>query len=142
MTVVIDASVGLKWLPLFGKEQLVDQAKALLDRKISGEISLIVPDLFWLEISSTLCKMVRRNKCTVDESLRSLEEMQQLPLQTLPSTELINFAQQLAIQYGRSVYDGLYIALARTTRSQLITADEKLADAVGTYLPVKWLGAV
>ncbi|MBV9885860.1 MAG: type II toxin-antitoxin system VapC family toxin [Acidobacteria bacterium] len=140
--VVVDASVGLKWLTLFAKEQLVDRAKALLDRKTAGEISLIVPDLFWLEISSALCKMVRRNKCTVEESLRSLEEMQQLPLQTLPSIELIYFAQQVAIQYGRSVYDSLYLALARTSRSQLITADERLANAVATYLPVKWLGAI
>lgn len=140
--VVVDASVGLKWLTLFAKEQFVDRAKALLDRKAAGEISLIVPDLFWLEISSALCKMVRRNKCTVEESLRSLEEMQQLPLQTLPSIELIYFAQQVAIQYGRSVYDSLYLALARTSRSQLITADERLANAVATYLPVKWLGAI
>lgn len=137
---VVDASVGLKWLSLFAGEQLVDRAKTLLDRKTDGKISLTVPDLFWLEISSALCKMVRRHKCTPEEANQSLEVLQRLPLQTVPSTELVNLAQELAIQYGRSVYDSLYVALAKTTRSELVTADEKLANAVAAYLPVKWLG--
>ena len=143
MTVVIvDASVGLKWLGLFAQEQLVDRAKALLDRKTAGQITLMVPDLFWLEISSALCKAVRRNKCTPEEASQSLEEMQRLPVQTVPSTNLVNSAQEIAIQYGRSIYDSLYVALARTTRSELVTADEKLANAIAAYLPVKWLGAI
>jgi predicted nucleic acid-binding protein len=140
--VVVDASVGLKWLELFAAEQLIERAKALLDRKAGGEISLIVPDLFWLEIGSALCKMVRRHKCTAEEANQALAELQQLPLQTLPSTDLVNSAQQIAIQYGRSIYDSLYVALARTIRSELVTADEKLANAVAAYLPVKWLGAI
>ena len=140
--VVVDASVGLKWLAIFSQEQLVDRAKALLDRKTSGQINLVVPDLFWLEICSALCKAVRRHKCTPKEAFESLEKLQHLPLQTVPSTELVNFAQEIAIQYGRSIYDSLYVALARTIRSELVTADEKLANAVAAHLPVKWLGAI
>lgn len=40
----------------------------------------------------------------------------------------------------RSVYDSLDVALAVRMKSQLITADEGLANALAAYLPVKWLG--
>ncbi len=139
--VVVDASVGVKWLVLFAREEFADRAKALLDRRTAGEITVLVPDLFWLEISSALCKATRRNKCTSTEANQALGEMQQLPLQTVSSTKLVNSAQEIAIQYGRSVYDSVYVALARETRSELVTADEKLANAVALHLPVRWLGA-
>jgi predicted nucleic acid-binding protein len=40
------------------------------------------------------------------------------------------------------VYDALYVALAMTSKSQLITADEPLANALAAHLPVKWLGSL
>ena len=140
--VVVDASVGVKWLGIFANEEFADRAKAFLERRTAGEISMLVPDLFWLEISNALCKVTRRNKCTSVEAGEALEEMQLLPLQTVSSTNLVRAAQEIAMRYGRSVYDSVYIALARETRSELVTADEKLANAVAAHLPVKWLGAI
>lgn len=140
--VIVDASVGVKWLDLFAQEELADRAKALLDRRTAGEILVLVPDLFWLEISSALCKAMRRNKCTSREADQALGEIQRLPLHTVSSTKLVNSAQQIAIQYGRSIYDCVYVALARDARSELITADEKLANAVAAHLPVTWLGTI
>jgi predicted nucleic acid-binding protein len=137
---VVDASVGVKWLPLFAKEGLVDHARELLKRGAS-EFDMIVPDLFWLEIGGALCKAVRRNDCQPSEAHEALLDMQKLPLQTLSSTKLVNSAQRIAIQYGRSIYDSVYVALARETGSEFVTADEKLANAVAAHLPVKWLGA-
>jgi predicted nucleic acid-binding protein len=40
------------------------------------------------------------------------------------------------------VYDSLYVALATLTNSQLITADERLANSLAARFPVKWLGAM
>jgi predicted nucleic acid-binding protein len=34
------------------------------------------------------------------------------------------------------------VALARESSIELITADERLANALAAYLPVKWLGAM
>ncbi len=140
--IVVDASVAVKWLPLFAKETLVDRAKHLLRRLADDQISLLVPELFWLEISNALCKAVRRKDCSPTEAHQALVEIQLVSLKTLPSIDLVNTAQEIAIQYGRSIYDSLYVALARSTGSDFVTADEKLANAVATYFPVKWLGAI
>jgi predicted nucleic acid-binding protein len=140
--IVVDASVAVKWLPLFATEDLVDRAKNLLRRLANDEISLIVPELFWLEISSALCKAVRRKDCNPSEAHQAFIEIQLVSLKTLPSVDLVSTAQEIAIRYGRSIYDSLYVALAGTTGSEFITADEKLANAVAAYLPVKWLGAI
>jgi predicted nucleic acid-binding protein len=51
-------------------------------------------------------------------------------------------ALRIAFAYDRAVYDCLYVALAIQSKSQLITADERLANALAAYLPVKWLGAL
>jgi predicted nucleic acid-binding protein len=142
ITVVVDASVGVKWLAIFEKEEFADRAKTVLNRRTAGELLLLVPDLFWLEVSNALCKATRRNKCSSTEADQALEEMQELPLQTLSSTELVNSAQEIAIRYGRSIYDSVYIAMAKETRSELVTADERLANAIARHLPVRWLGAI
>jgi predicted nucleic acid-binding protein len=36
----------------------------------------------------------------------------------------------------------LYIALAVQSGTDLVTADERLANAVAARLPVKWLGGI
>jgi predicted nucleic acid-binding protein len=61
---------------------------------------------------------------------------------TVPSLKLLENAFQIATAYGRTVYDCLYVALAVQTNAQLITADERLANALAARFPVKWLGAV
>lgn len=58
----------------------------------------------------------------------------------MPSEELLNKALAIAGEHNRSFYDGLYLALAVTEKIEMITADERLANAVSSYLPVKWLG--
>lgn len=140
--IVVDASVGVKWLPLFAKEPLVDRAKNLLRSLANDEVSLIIPELFWLEMSNAICKAARRRDCSPPEASQALIEVQLLDLKTIPTIDLVNSAQEIAIQYGRSIYDSLYIALAKATESEFVTADEKLANAVAAHLPVKWLGAM
>jgi predicted nucleic acid-binding protein len=42
----------------------------------------------------------------------------------------------------RTFYDSLYIAVAVQQQTHLVTADEKLANAMAAYLPVKWIGSL
>jgi len=53
----------------------------------------------------------------------------------------LNRAFQIATDHGRTVYDSLYVALAVQAKTHLITADERLANALAARFPVKWLGA-
>jgi predicted nucleic acid-binding protein len=47
----------------------------------------------------------------------------------------------IAFASNRAVYDSLNLALAVQRGVDLVTADERLANALVTRLPVKWLGA-
>ena len=62
-------------------------------------------------------------------------------LPTVSSSALLDVAFGIAIACDRTVYDSLYVALALTSKGPLVTADEKLAKALGAHFPVKWLGA-
>jgi predicted nucleic acid-binding protein len=59
----------------------------------------------------------------------------------VPSLTLIEKAFEIATACGRTVYDSLYVALAVHSKAPLVTADEKLANALAARFPVKWLGA-
>jgi predicted nucleic acid-binding protein len=139
---VVDASVAIKWLPPFQQEPLASEAEKLLDRWEQGAVELIAPDLIWSEIANAHGRAVRQNKCSGGDALASLAIMHEQELQTVPSETLIDLALRIALQHGRTAYDSLYVALAVTLKSDLVTADEKLVNALSGYFPVTWLGAV
>ena len=76
-----------------------------------------------------------------EDAAAALEFVRDLGIQTASSFDLVPAAVALAIRHGRTVYDSLYVALAMQSNSELITADERLANALAARLPVKWLGA-
>lgn len=137
---VIDASTAAKWS--LKDETLLEEAVALLNRYDRREIHLIVPDLFWAEFGSLLWKAVRRGRCTRADAGVNMAAVKDLNLSTVPSEGLIELAFAIATTFDRTVYDSIYVALAVELRAQLVTADEKLANALAAHFPVKWLGAV
>jgi predicted nucleic acid-binding protein len=139
---VVDASVAIKWLPPFQQEPLAPEAEILLDQWDQGTIDLIAPDLIWAEIANVHWRAVRHNKCSIGDAQASLAIMLQQNISTVPSKPFIDLALRIALLHGRSASACLYVALAVTLKTELITADEKLANALAGYLPVKWLGAI
>lgn len=139
---VLDASVAGKWcLPSEG-EPLIDEAHIILRRYAKGEVRFIVPDLFWAELANLLWKAVRQGRCGKSTAESALSSMQERKLPTISSIVLLDLAFAIATAFDRSVYDSLYVALAVHAKTQLITADERLARALSAHLPVKWLGAL
>jgi predicted nucleic acid-binding protein len=138
---VLDASVAAKWLVWAG-EPLEAEALALLKQRNDGQIDLVVPDLFWAEIGNVIWKAAHRGRCSLDQTADSIRALQGYQLATVPADELLLEALRIANQYGRSFYDSLYVALAVSLEATLITADERLANALAAQLPVKWLGAI
>lgn len=140
--IVVDASVAAKWcLPAKG-EPLTDEALELLRRYVKGEIRFVVPDLFWTELANFLWKAVRQGRCAKATAETALTSLQQRKLSTVSALGLLNLAFGIATAFDRTVYDSLYVALAVHAKAQLITADERLANALAAQLPVKWLGGV
>jgi predicted nucleic acid-binding protein len=138
--IVVDASVAVKWfLPEEG-ETLVSQAVALLDAYDDDQARFVVPDLFYVETASAIWKAVRAGRVSRAFGDQSLVLLMQREFPTVPTLKLLDRAFQIAADYGRTVYDSLYVALAVQTSAQLITADERLANALAARFPVKWLG--
>jgi predicted nucleic acid-binding protein len=125
-----------------GQEDLVLQAEELLASYRSEAVKFLVPDLFWLELANALWKAARKGKIEPARAERALSLVRDLEIPTISSFGLIPQTLQLAVKYGRTVYDSVYVSLAVQAKAELITADERLANALAAHLPVKWLGAM
>lgn len=140
--IVVDASVATKWFLPENGEALAEQALAWLDKYDNKEVRFVVPDLFYVEIASAIWKAVRVGRISRSFGDQALVLLIQREIVTVPSLELLDSAYQIATSHQRTVYDSLYVALAVQTKTQLITADERLANALAAHFPVKWLGAM
>jgi predicted nucleic acid-binding protein len=138
---VVDASVGAKWASPEIVEPLADRADQFLRAYVAGSINLLVPDLFWLEIGSFLWKAAKRGELSLRLAQHGLEAMLARQFPTVPSRTVLREAFKIAADYGRTIYDTTYVALAVESGSELITADERLVNALGSRFPVRWLGA-
>jgi predicted nucleic acid-binding protein len=141
-SVVVDASVAVKWCLPSVREELVAEAEELLESSRRDQVRFLVPDLFWVEVANALWKAVRRNEISPNNAAAAMSFLRDLDVATLPSIDTVPQALDLAISHGRTVYDSLYVALAVQSKSSLITADERLANALAARFPVKWLGAL
>jgi predicted nucleic acid-binding protein len=139
---VVDASVACKWILPSADEPYSKHALELLDRYALKEIQILVPDLFWAEIGNVLWKAVRTHRITIEDARIGLQKVTGCNFPTVPSFSLLTRAFEIASTFGRSFYDCLYVALAESSDAQLITADEKLVNALALQYPVKWLGAI
>ena len=140
--VVLDCSVAIKWAIPSAPEPLTDESLRLLRRYVNGEIKFIVPDVFWAEVGNVLWKGTRQKRWRQDEAESVAADMQARDFTTVPSLVLLPEALKIAFAHDCAVYDCLYVALAVQSKTELITADERLANALAARFPVKWLGAL
>ncbi len=139
---MLDASVAAKWaLPAEG-ERYREEALALQSAYLRGEVGLIVPDLFWIEYGSIFWKAVRTRRIDKESAKRAIAGIQESNIPSFPSGELLADAFALAIEFDRTIYDSIYVVLAIRTKVDMVTADERLVNALGARFPVRWLGAL
>ena len=137
---VVDASVAIKWA--IPSEPFADEAVRLLKRYVDGEVDFIVPGVFWAEIGNVLWKGTRQGRWRQDEAEAVAADMKAREFVTVPSFILLPEALRIAFAHDRAVYDCMYVALAVQSKTNLITADERLANALAARFPVKWIGAL
>jgi predicted nucleic acid-binding protein len=140
-TVILDPSVAAKWFLPDARETLVDEARQTFADTRNGKTRIAVPDLFWVEMGGLLSKAVRVNRTRAPEARRALSTLGGVPSSTFPTKPLLASAFAIATKFQRTVYDGIYLALAISSGSPPIAADEKLVIALAAELPVEWVGA-
>ena len=137
---ILDASVAAKWFLPPDDEPHQQQALALLQDYISKRVHFIVPDLFWLECGNILWKAVRQERVSSNSARESIATLVDMPLPAVSAKTLLNEAFDISASFDRTVYDAAYVALAVASKRPLITDDQRLANALDPYFPVKWLG--
>ncbi|HEY5411414.1 MAG TPA: type II toxin-antitoxin system VapC family toxin [Caulobacteraceae bacterium] len=121
MSVVIDASVALKWvLDEPGKET----ADALLEEE------LIAPSLWLLEAANALWRRTQRGEISGEEAKERLMELYSAPVTTTTIEDDLLAAADLANVLGHPVYDCLYLAMAIRENTYVVTADSRFHAAV------------
>ena len=125
MTLVVDASVAVKWsVP----ERGTDAATALLAR------ALLAPDLFLAEFGNALTKKVRRGEIAADQAWQALEEGRR-QVGFFSSTALLSPAFELSVALRHNIYDCHYLALADALERPFVTADAVFVTKVRASSP-------
>ncbi len=120
---VADASVVVKW---FLEEEGSKEALQLREQHVAGKITIIVPELLFLEVLNALRYKGGTQK-NLAEANRALWDLQ-LHIEK-SSSFLLEKASTLALEHNLSLYDALYLALALLYGCPLVTADSALAKA-------------
>ena len=119
MTIVVDASVALRWcFPLKGS----DRAEQLL----RSDDHLIAPDLVIAEITNAAWKFVIFDRVPADAAMSAVREVAKAFEELVPTSVLKDRALAMAIALRHPAYDCFYLALAERNASPLITADDRL----------------
>jgi len=122
-TVVIDASVALKWVV---EEEGTSEALMLRRRT-----RLIAPELLIAECANILWKKVQRDELSNDEAFLAARLLQTAEIEFLPVRSLLETATKLAVELAHPAYDCLYLALAVDRACRFVTADERFVRKVG-----------
>jgi predicted nucleic acid-binding protein len=128
LALVIDASVGLKWV-------LNEPGSPLAEALVRIEPDLLVPD-FWLnEATNVLWLQVRRKLLTPEEAREGLALLRAY-VEPTPTAgmRLHEVALDIGIAVNHATYDTLYLAFAIAMgASAVVAADGPFVQAITTH---------
>ena len=131
---VLDTSVILKW---FKEEEYTEAALKIKEEFIKGVHEIVVPDLLLYEFTNALRYQKFFNKTLIKKSLSNLIDLD-LNI-VLPTREMLFQAAELANEYEITVYDAVFVVLARLIHATFVTGDKKLYEKIKKLKFVKFL---
>jgi len=118
MTIVVDASVALKWI-------LPEDGSDLADALLSQDI--IAPSFWLTEAANALWRNVQMKKLKSQEASFLLQELLNAPVVSVSTHDELPHALVLANELAHPVYDCVYLALALRENIDVVTADRHFA---------------
>lgn len=123
---IVDASAALAVVLNEGHS---DAVKSAIKHRMADGARIVVPELFWIEVTNAL---VRRRCQPFDVVLEAIATLDALGLTTVQTDRAGVLAATAAmLAHGLSAYDATYLALAEAVDAGLLTLDRKLAAAAG-----------
>jgi predicted nucleic acid-binding protein len=119
MTIVVDASVALRWcFPLPGS----DRAEQLL----RSDDHVMAPDLVIAEITNAAWKFVIFDGVPAKSAMAAIRDIGKAFEELVPTSLLKDRALEIAVELSHPAYDCFYLALAERNAARLFTADDRL----------------
>jgi predicted nucleic acid-binding protein len=119
MTIVVDASVALKW---YVREQGSEAALALLN----SDERLIAPDLLVAELCNGAWRLIRRGELRREQLAIIARGAPAVFTALHASASLAARAAAVALELDHPVYDCFYLALSEIEDAHLVSADQRL----------------
>ena len=101
------------------------EGSGLMNMMLKNE-KIIASELFRAEVRNSFFKYVRAGRMTKEQADTNIAIAEGLVEQFVPLEENVNEALVAACQYNHSVYDMLYLTLARRYNATLYTLDKRL----------------
>jgi predicted nucleic acid-binding protein len=129
VTVVLDASVILKWLledP--AKEPDTEKALALIDAVIHGKLEMLQPVHWLIEVAAVVARL------TPQTAVHDVELLAAMQFPTSDDPNVLLRATELAIETEHHLFDTLYHAVAlEHGDAVLVTADDRYRRKAERY---------
>lgn len=120
---IVDSSVVVKWF--VPEVHSVDSLRLL-----EGAYDLWAPELLLSEVGNVLWKKCRLGEIDAGQAAEVLRDLRRSAIEVQPVSPLLGLAWQIAVQYQRTFYDSVYLALAVHEGARLVTADKRLSNAL------------
>ena len=124
---VVDTNVVVKW---YLTEELEDEALSILVAGEREDVTLLAPDSVEPEFWNVLWQRHRRGELSLDEVRDYWDALEETPLLMGEVLPLMPLATEIAAHCGCIIYDALFVALAESEDTVVVTADEKLLNTL------------
>jgi predicted nucleic acid-binding protein len=126
-TVVIDASVAVKWMfPEKGSE---------LATGLRSNFRFAAPEMLMVECVNVFWKKVRRGELTRIEAVMASRLLQGADIELFSMRGLVELTNALASDLAHPAYDCIYLALAQQRQWRFVTADKNFVHVIGKRMP-------